>query len=97
MLGICRRRHRENVSAGTAFYRSNKKSLTEIVRDFLVLEKGLEPIRLSASEPKSDVSANFTTRAKKRYYPKKIFPFWQAGAFPRADKFLIQALIFSFA
>ena len=33
----------------------------------VVLGEGLEPSRLAAPEPKSGVSANFTTRAEKPY------------------------------
>lgn len=40
---------------------------------FMVLGEGLEPSRLTAPEPKSGVSANFTTRAKGKLEVKSLF------------------------
>ena len=38
-------------------------SISRRVKILMVLGEGLEPSRLTAPEPKSGVSANFTTRA----------------------------------
>ena len=38
-----------------------------------LLGEGLEPSRLTAPEPKSGVSANFTTRAKGKLEVKSLF------------------------
>ena len=41
-------------------------STAELIRNKMVRMRGLEPPRREAPDPKSGVSANFTTSAKKR-------------------------------
>lgn len=54
----------QKIHVPTDFSKSNKtKFVNEGIFYAVVLEKGLEPLNLSALDPKSSVFANFTTQA----------------------------------